>query len=276
MQSISHNEYLKIDAVSRSDLLAIKKSIKYYLHVKANGVEETESLKFGRMLHKFILEHDSFENDYFILKEKIKRTTKEGKALYESVLIEAGSREVVTMEEYQKLTAMRDVLFSNELVTDKKLLENIEAEKTFIADMPSPTNNKQGVIVKCKVRPDLIKRTEKSLIMADLKSCCSLENFNDEIFKRNYHVQAAFYLDIYSLATGETPKTFLFIAIEKEPPYLNKIFRVDNDSEIIELGRSEYIRLLVKYEIAKENNFIENDIVSIVEIPSWYKFKINN
>ena len=74
------------------------------------------------------------------------------------------------------------------------------------------------------------------------------EAFARTIYNMRYHVQAAYYLDIWndSLPLGETPKdSFVFIAVEKEPPYAVSVF--DLARQAINAGRGEYIRLLQLY-----------------------------
>lgn len=74
------------------------------------------------------------------------------------------------------------------------------------------------------------------------------EAFARTIFNMRYHVQAAYYLDIWNdcRPVGESPKeSFVFIAVEKKAPYAVAVY--DLAREAINAGRAEYIRLLQLY-----------------------------
>ena len=58
----------------------------------------------------------------------------------------------------------------------------------------------------------------------------------------NYHIQAAFYLHVVEMATGERPKGFAFIAVEKAPPYACQVF-IASDSMLAE-GLTQVYRML--------------------------------
>ena len=55
-----------------------------------------------------------------------------------------------------------------------------------------------------------------------------------------YDVQAAFYCDGWRAIQGREPKAFLFIAVEKSPPFDVVIHEIELDSPEMELGRSKY------------------------------------
>jgi hypothetical protein len=71
----------------------------------------------------------------------------------------------------------------------------------------------------CKCRPDY--RIPERRILVDLKSCedASPEAFARTIFNYTYYIQAGFYLDGVSQVLAEPYRTFIFIAVEKTPPY---------------------------------------------------------
>ena len=68
----------------------------------------------------------------------------------------------------------------------------------------------------------------------------------------NYHIQAAFYLDILQ-SLGINATRFIFVAVEKSAPYLIGFYELDAQS--LELGRSEYLELLQKYKFYQERGF---------------------
>lgn len=69
------------------------------------------------------------------------------------------------------------------------------------------------------IRPDIY--SPKLKVMGDVKTCqdASERGFGREIYKRGYHLQAAFYCLIAKLH-GWDVKTWGFLAVEKKKPYL--------------------------------------------------------
>lgn len=264
---ISFEEYKKIDAISRSDLLAFESSIKYYKYTKENSSEETAAMKFGRMVHKFILEHNKFEEEYFIT-NKIRKIGDKWDALQK----EAGNREIIFQEDYDQLLSLSNSLLENNIIRIKGLINNPISEKTAIwKDIKGETN------LDCKCRFDIVRMTKMNSII-DLKTTCNAnpKEFMNEVFKYKYHLQAAFYIDGFEAITQQKCHMFLFIVVEKQAPYLNNVFYIERDDPIIEQGRCEYINLLNEYKISKEKNFEEENKFHKIEMPNWYKFKINN
>jgi hypothetical protein len=98
--------------------------------------------------------------------------------------------------------------------------------------------------VRCRARPDQV--TADALVV-DLKTTqnASADAFQRDAWKYRYHVQAAFYLD--ALRTLRHPaESFVFIAVEKEAPYLVQVF-VATD-EFIDAGRVAYKMDLETYK----------------------------
>lgn len=269
MLNISFNDYIKIDAVSRSDLLNLNRSSKYYLYISENGTEDTEAMRFGRMVHKYVLENNKFFDDYFLIETKINKRTKIGKEALEDIKKEAGTKEIITNEELKLLDEIQKSLLSNKLISEKGLLDNFLTEQTLIWETVIDDN----ISIKCKCRSDKIRMTEKSNSIIDLKTTCNIDKFNNDIFLHNYHIQAAFYMDAFLAVTHKICDKFIFVVVEKTKPYLNDIFYIDNGSDEHLFGKSEYMKLLIKYSELKKNNFNENPGAKKVIMPGWYKFK---
>lgn len=111
-------------------------------------------------------------------------------------------------------------------------------------------DNETGLL--CKARPDF--KPDGQSVLVDLKST---EDVVYEAIQRishrfKYHWQAAFYIDGWKAITGESIEKFVFIFVEREPPYAVEVFRMDDDD--IQLGRAEYRAALDLYVECKENN----------------------
>jgi len=116
-----------------------------------------------------------------------------------------------------------------------------------------------GVKIKC--RPDNRIRERKMAVDVKSSKDASQAGFERSAFSLRYHVQAAYYLDILRY------KTFVFVAVEKTPPFLTAVYMASNDDTIVEkggyemlrkgmvkAGRKEYIKNLMLLKKCREEN----------------------
>jgi hypothetical protein len=110
--------------------------------------------------------------------------------------------------------------------------------------------------------------------LVDVKTTqdASPEAFAKEILNYRYHVQAAYYLDIFndSRAESEPPKEcFIFVAVEKHPPYLTAVYNLE--IKAIGQGRKLYIDGLVKYiDCASRNEWPGySELVIDLDLPEY-------
>lgn len=127
----------------------------------------------------------------------------------------------------------------------------------------------------CRCRPD--KWLPKSRIVIDLKSTtdASPEGFAKSILNWRYHAQAPFYLDGCSEAIRQSgsdipePTTFVFVAVEKKPPYAVGVYAIGKAS--IEVGRAEYLNDLAAYAECKRSGIWPGYCTEVesIELPAW-------
>ena len=101
--------------------------------------------------------------------------------------------------------------------------------------------------VLCKCRPDWLCEPNPNSAILDVKTTvdASPEGFARAVFKYGYHRQAAWYLDGVEAATGMTPDSFMFLALEKTNPFAHAFYYADE--QMIEQGRIENRALLRRY-----------------------------
>lgn len=123
--------------------------------------------------------------------------------------------------------------------------------------------------VLCRCRPDWWREDG---VIVDLKTTedASREGFAKSIARYRYDVQAAYYLDGVEAATGQRPRGFVFIAVEKKPPYAVGVYTLDADS--IELGRAQYRRDLARYAeaLATDKWPAYSERIERIELPAWH------
>lgn len=174
-------------------------------------------------------------------------------------------RIVLSPEVWDQLHAMRDAVHNHPAA--HALLTSVPGEAEKSVYWIDPTT---GVLCRC--RPDWWR---DDWIIPDLKTTddASPEGFAKSIANWRYDVQAAFYMDGIEQATGKRPKSFVFIAVEKKPPYGVGVYVLDSDS--LELGRAQYQHDLRIYaECVRTGEWPGyGDKIQTISLPAWHANK---
>ena len=195
-----------------------------------------------------------------ILSKAWNGATKEGKAWKAANM----GKIILERNHIENIQGMHDSVMSIPLI--KNLLEDESLERrdewSFFAD--GDDIHTKGL--KFRMRPDVHfynKETGSVKCVIDWKTCNDLRKLIKWGFLGDfaYHVQAVFYCDVL----GIDPRLFIFICVEKEPPYSARPFRLSDDT--IEKARYDIKDVLVRIN-NWENNPKDNDIdlPKIVEI----------
>lgn len=255
-------EYRQHPAISRSELARMKDSPEKFKYFKDNPEPPSPSLIFGQVFHKLALQPESFEEE-FTVAPNVDRRTKVGKETWELFQDEAGDKTIITADALELASEMRDKLFKAPYV--KKLLSG-ECEKPYFW-----TDGLTGE--ECKCRIDCITEVGGKHIIVDLKTTENAENdaFMKHSVTYGYDLQAAMYQEAVKQCTGETCD-FLFIAIEKKPPYAVNILQADKG--FLLRGFDLFREYLGTYHHCKEiNNFYgylgEQNIINNLPLPAY-------
>ena len=224
INGLSNVDYHSHDSISKSGLDLIDKDPFLYwdrfLNPDTVPERRRDAFIIGEATHTLVLEPEREEEllgvyPFGIRGEKKKEFEEqnEGKTL-------------ITSSVYSKARGMRDSVFSHPLA--KSYLS-----KPAIAEQSIFWTWSEDIPLRCRIRPDWI-RGDGTLV--DLKTTKSVRpaSFLKSIELFRYYVQAGFYSEGYKQAYGEYPKEFVFVAVEKIPPYHVGIFKLDMAS--IRLG----------------------------------------
>ena len=267
------------DYLSASSMKLLKRSPLHYINEQK---KETEAMAFGSAYHCLVLEPEKFDEQFYVFDEtsileiligegsKSPRATNKYKEWKELQFSKADGKTIIEAQEYAKMEAMKNVLFSHPFA--KSLLTNGIAEQAIFAEFETGSGEKG----KIKIKPDYMKPNKR--VIADLKTCVSaeLDEFTRHSAKMNYHIQAALYSDVVELMHGDGLSwRFIFIAQEKEFPYAFNLFEAS--PQFIAQGRYEYEMLTSLWLWCKENNkwpgyqcFCENKYgVMELNLPSY-------
>lgn len=193
------------------------------------GTNETPALEFGRLVHLAILEPDRFADTYAVAPDfgdlrKTDRTTTEeardNRAAKQEWESSHRSCEHVSHEWMARISGMAKSVANHPIAS--VILRGGVAETT-VRWVDSETG------LKCKCRPDYWVKSRN--IVADLKTCddASPAGFARSVAKYGYHRQDALYRDGMA-ESGEQISHFIFIAVEKEPPYACAVHVLDQDA----------------------------------------------
>lgn len=248
--------------ISKSGLTALKVSPDHYKN--GEPYVETPDKIFGKMYHCFVLQPELFEKEYFVFDEQNAisaivtkahsegkdiqkpRATKEYKEWYEGQMSAADGKILVEMDDFNRMTAMKDKLMSHHYA--KMLLTKGIAEQGLLGELET-TAGKIGV----KLIPDY--RKDIKHIVTELKTTtdASLDGFGREAAKYDYHIQAAFYCDMVELFHNDNRAVkFIFVAQEKKKPFAFNLFECS--PQFIAQGRYEYEMLLQLYKYCYDND----------------------
>lgn len=238
---VPSEEYHATEALSRSALEPALKSMAHMKYNLDNPKDESDDMKFGTFFHTSVLEPELISELYTTDSEFVEavykanpesknpRATKIYKAL-----MEQNEKIVVTQDDWIKCQLMTASVKMNEDYKD--VVQSGYAEVSFFGYL-------EGVLCKC--RTDWFEPGRAFIV--DLKSTrdASVEKFVDDAYRRGYHRQAAFYLDLVTQVTGIVMQAYGIVATEKEPPYLTGCHQFTSD--FLGIGREEYKMAFAKY-----------------------------
>lgn len=211
---MTNREYHADPAISKSDLDQIHRSPLHWQYRKAHPPEQTPALLIGSAVHKMVLESDKFF-DEFAVAPQIDRRTKSGKEEYAEFLKESAGKSLISQEIYQLSVNIAEAVSHHK--TARALLSGGQAETSHFW-----TDIRTGL--ECKCRPDYLRNG----FCVDLKTTqsASQEAFEKSAYNYRYYVQAYWYLHGLKMC-GITDTDFVFIAVEKDPPYAIAVYYAD-------------------------------------------------
>ncbi len=219
--------------------------LKSILHALESQYEENESMVRGGALHCTTLEPERFNLEYVMYplggprrpsqkqiaaKNPSAETLSAIKFWKEFDLKHAG-KSILTQADLDAVIGMKKALRNHKLANT--ILHGGEAEYSYYV-----TDPRTGLPLKC--RPDYVKNG----CLFDLKTTMDASpiGFARQVGNQAWHLQAAFYVDVYNMATGENVNEFYFIAVENKAPHAVMIHLADEI--LLAEGRKAYMKCL--------------------------------
>lgn len=273
ISNIDFDEYKLIDAINASGLKMLAVSPAHYkASLEESNKKVSKDLRLGTIIHDFILEPEKARKKYFTLPKipndilesaKNHKLTKVYKAWYAEQLSENVGKELLTEEDDAVVKGILASIAGNS--TANSLIKNLDATEATVQ-----WQDARGF--DCKARFDGYSSELKTIF--DLKSARSAEKseFSKSIFNFGYYIQAAFYFRAAAAAELDM-QHFVFLAVEKEPPYAVAVYRLD--TEAVELGKKHVNNLLNVYDYCLSTNRWPSfaDKIQDIGMPSWAYYR---
>lgn len=236
MESISPGIYGDIDnadyhagpGLSSSDLKKLSQSPLHYKTSKAGPREETDAMRFGTAVHYAVLEPDSFEELYV----KAPEGSKNSKAVKEALAeIEAAGKLPLSQKDFDAVQGMVQAIQNHPFAGRWLSGGTSELSGYWNQHVKDDQLNLDRDIL-CKCRPDYLKEVGNQYAIVDLKTTISAE---PEYFAKKaywdyqYHISAAHYLTGMEALRGVRAQGFIFVAVEKSPPYAVNVFEASEE-----------------------------------------------
>ena len=257
---LPNEQYHSGPGVSKSQLDQIAKSPAHYQYARtAPKKDPTPAQRFGSLAHTMVLEPHKLN---VVVGPSVNKNSNEWKIFKAGA--DAAGAEIVTQEELDTLEGMKAAVYAHPAAAWLLGPGYVEHSAYWI----DPAT---GLL--CRFRPDKLRRTEKGVVLVDLKSTedASEAEFSRSIENFRYHVQAAFYSDGIEQALGERVTAFAFIAVEKKAPYAVACYQLADVD--VEDGREAYQNDLFRLKdcLARNEWPAYSPRIETITRPAWAK-----
>jgi len=199
--------------------VASKQCPKEFFYYLDGETPTSEAFLIGSAFHCLVLENEEFDSRYAVA-PSVDRRTKAGKEMYAEFSEQHGEKEILTSNQFNKITAMHKALSKHEGAMN--LLSGGEAEKIYC--WKNLIHN-----TLCKAKIDYINRKEGYIVDVKTMQSTDKESFVDFAEKYNIFQQAAFYL-AGCRAVGLPTEKFYFLAQEKAHPYPYGVYTLSDEA----------------------------------------------
>lgn len=173
---------------------------------------------------------------------------------------ESGATPLLTAE-YDAALAMRDAVMAHPVAAEL-FSDGVAEQSGWWAD--------EDTGITLRFRPDWMTELDGRPVCVDLKTTVSADpqDFSRSVVKFGYNMQAAWYLAGLA-AHGIADARFLFVCVEKSPPYPVAI--IELDAEAIAQGRIDMRRAIDLYKRCLDTDTwpAYGDGIHTISLPPW-------
>ena len=261
-RGVPYERYAQQKALNVTTWKEMARSPMHYKH-RLDHPKESDALTLGLSSHTAILEPAKFMKEYALWDERTEGGAvrpRRGKD-WDAFCFANRDKKIVRIDEFNLALAMRDAVRGNTLAM--QYLRAGEAETTLVWH-DDETN------YLCKGRVDWLTKVGDLDVIAGVKTAkdCRPIGFGNAAARFGYHLQWAMYYDAWAKLTERSAK-MVEIVVESAPPHDVAVYIIP--SEIIEQGRDEYRKLMVRLAECEAANSWPGatDGEQLLSLPSW-------
>lgn len=268
-RNVTEAEYHAFEAVSKSRLWKFAKNPRKWLATKDKPFKPTLDMAWGSLVDCLVLQPDEL-GECFAISPYDDFRSKEAREWRD-----AETREIITDATLEAAREAAEVIEAHDIAAD--ILFESATQLSCLAEAEM-----EGYAFKSKCRIDILPGGEYSDCIVDLKTTASLDWIGKTAADFGYHVQAAFYLDLYNACEqdratneGERPQLrsrWLHIWQEREAPYEIAVTEMDPDD--IAKGRAWYMDALALWcRCHRDGRFPSpwDGGIKTLRMPAWTK-----
>lgn len=215
------------------------KSPKHFKYERENPIKPTPAMELGSIIHDAVLR--PWTRDLIRVEPSVDKRTKAGKDQIEAFKNELPDGAVIlTSDQADTVLGVCNAILENK--TSRTMLSNGVPESPAFFEY-------QGV--KFKIKPDF-RRNDGYLIDLKTSRSCDPFKFGYDASDSGYLIQAALYSKGYEIVQGEKPKAFIFLVVEKEPPFDLAFYNLSDAA--IDAGNAMLESAIEKYKQCVSKN----------------------
>lgn len=266
--NIQAEDYHRILGLTKSGLMELRKSPAHFWNwMNSPSGESTSAMNIGTACHTLVFEPHKWEEEICVIpadapkkptKAQLEAKEPSDKAIesitwWKNFEATKKGRATISAEDEIECRAIAAAVRGNDEVAKYLNHPSAKTEVSIVS-----VEKVKGLDIVCKGRCDLI--TMDGTTIVDLKTCmdASQEGFGKSFMSMGYWMQAAHYIAI-AKASGMKVERFIFVAVEKNPPYCTALYELDAAS----LEKATAIR----------NRLMENlsDCIARNDFPAYQK-----
>lgn len=214
----------------------------------------------GKAAHCLLLEPGKFQNQ-FAIKTKVDGRTKDGKAYNEEFAATVNGRDVIDDVIFSELNTMIAMLRANPDFQAATKGDWLVEEEFFWETDGLPRKAKMDLIVSQNGNP----------IIFDYKTCinCDPAHFRNDIIKQKYYLQAAYYIEAFTIKYNAVPR-FVFIAQECDYPENVAMYELPPADIVVGKRANDKIAAEIKARLESGNWKPYAGGVQELNLPTWF------
>ena len=252
-------EYFAIDLPSSSTTKVLLNGTNAHLaHERDTPREDNDAFAVGALLHAMVLDPESVATG-FIRAPKCDRRTTAGKAEWEELLSRATRNQsrLVSVDLWTQALGMADAIEAHPMA--QRLLEMLPMRETAVFGEIAGRAAK-GKIDAASIDCEIILDVKTSQSASPREFARSAATFG-------YAHQAAFYRRLTG-SVGCANRDFVFLVVEKAPPYLVACYRLDDAAiEAADKRLDGLIERWIAVQAGDRSGY--PDLVRNINLPAW-------